>query len=136
RGAGSGAGGGPMTHEELARLREGWDFEAKLAAGRDGRGALPASFFETYSAMANTDGGTIVLGAAERPDGALDVRGLADSGRVEQALWDLLDNRQKVSANILGRQHVQLSRVDGKDVLVVTVPRADRRARPVHLNGN
>lgn len=90
---------------DLAQLREGWDFEGKLAAGRDGRGAVPASFFETYSAMANTDGGTVVLGAAERTDGSFDVQGLGDRGRVEQALWDLLDNRQKVSANVLTRQH-------------------------------
>jgi hypothetical protein len=26
---------------DLEALREGWDFEAKLAAGRDGRGHLP-----------------------------------------------------------------------------------------------
>jgi ATP-dependent DNA helicase RecG len=38
-----------MTREELEALREGWDFEAKLAAGRDGKGAVPDSFWETYA---------------------------------------------------------------------------------------
>ncbi len=121
---------------DLAQLREGWDFEAKLAAGRDGRGEVPSSFFESYSAMANTEGGTVVLGAAERPDGSFDLQGLADVGRVEQQLWDLLDNRQKVSANVLTRKDVQRASAHGRSVLVITVPRADRRSRPVYLNGN
>ena len=29
-----------MNREDLEALREGWHFEAKLALGRDGRGAL------------------------------------------------------------------------------------------------
>lgn len=121
---------------DLAQLREGWDFEAKLAGGRDGRGALPSSFFETYSAMANTNGGTVVLGVAERADKSLEVRGLADATKVEQQLWDVLDNPNKVSANVLQRDDVQRLAVDGTEVLVIQVPRADRRARPVYLNGN
>lgn len=32
------------------------EIEAKLAQGRDGRGKLPQSFWETYSAFANSQG--------------------------------------------------------------------------------
>ena len=42
----------------LDALRKGWDFEAKLAAGRGGQGAVPDSFWETYAAMANASGAT------------------------------------------------------------------------------
>jgi len=121
---------------DLAHLREGWDFEAKLAAGRDGKGSLPGSFWETYSAMANTDGGTVVLGVAERSDGSFEVAGLQDAARVEQDLWNLLDNRQKVSANVLAQADVQRQEVDGHDVLVISIPRAPRTSKPIYLNGN
>ncbi|AKU92732.1 helix-turn-helix domain-containing protein [Vulgatibacter incomptus] len=125
-----------MNREEWEILREGWAFEAKLAQGRDGRGELPASFWETYSAFANTDGGVIVLGAAERNDGSLEVRGIADLDKVERELWNNLQNPQKVSANLLTSSSVTREELDGHQLLVVRVPKTTRTARPVHLNGS
>jgi predicted HTH transcriptional regulator len=123
----------PKTVADLEALREGWDFEAKRAAGRDGLGKVPDSMWETVSAFANTRGGIIALGVAQEADGRLRVEGLGDPERVERELWDLLQNRQKISANLLTRSDVESCVVEGRTVLLVHVPRAPRADRPVHL---
>lgn len=124
------------TITDLEQQTEGSDLEAKLAAGRDGRGELPKSVFETYSAMANTDGGVILLGVRELPDGHLEAAGISDIAKVQKALWDSLNNRQQISENILSSSSVECVPVDGKAVLRVTVPRATRHQRPVHVGTN
>jgi predicted HTH transcriptional regulator len=125
-----------MTLEDLDILREGWAFEAKLASGADGRGELPASLWETYSAFANTNGGIIVLGLAENRDGTFDIRGIADIDKVERDLWNTVNNRQKVSANLLTQSSIAREQVEGRTLLVIRVPKAPRSQRPVHLNGS
>lgn len=121
------------SRTDLELLREGWDFEAKKAAGRDGQGKLPDDFWPTYSAMANTGGGRVVLGLRERDDGTLELHGLGDPHRIERELWNLLQDRDKVSANLLLPESVHQEEIDGKVILVVDVPRAPRDKRPVFL---
>ncbi|AOY00908.1 RNA-binding domain-containing protein [Jeongeupia sp. USM3] len=120
----------------LAGLAEACDLECKSAQGRGGRGELPEDFWKTYSAMANTDGGIILLGVQEKPRGTFKAIGLADVERVRKALWDNLHNRKQISANLLSEANVQPILISGKTVLQVHVPRAPRQSRPVHLGTN
>lgn len=124
------------TTADIELQTEGCDLEAKLAAGRDGQGELPRSLFETYSAMANTDGGVVLLGVRELADGHLEVAGIPDVAKVQKALWDGLNNRQQVSENILSSSAVEVLCVDGKRILRINVPRANRHQRPVHAGAN
>jgi len=121
---------------DLTSLAEAVDLECKSAQGRDGRGELPDDIWKTYSAMANTDGGMILLGVKEQPRGQFEVLGLADVERVRKALWDNLHNRKQVSANLLSEADVQPISLEGKTVLRIRVPRAPRQQRPVHLGSN
>ena len=125
-----------MTLADLEAAREGWDFEAKKAHGKDGTGAVPDSFWPTYSAMANSAGGLVALGVGERADHSLYVAGLADIDKVERNLWNTLGDRHKVSANVLNRDDVTRVEIEGQQVLLVRVPKADRSQRPVYLNGS
>lgn len=121
---------------DIAALSEACDLECKAAQGRDGRGEVPEDFWKSYSAMANADGGVILLGIKEKPRGQFEALGLGDVERVRKALWDNLHNRKQISDNLLGEDDVQPIDVDGKTVLQVNVPRARRQQRPVHLGGN
>ncbi len=125
-----------MIEEELDSLREGWHFEAKLAAGRNGQGAVPESFWETYSAMANSEGGIILLGAKEKEDGTFDFRGVTNIAKLERELWNLLSSRQKVSANILSQKDVEVIQVREVNLLLIRVPKASRSDRPLYINGS
>lgn len=122
--------------DDLTALSEAVDLECKAAQGRDGRGKLPSEFWTTYSAMANAQGGTILLGVQEKPRGVFSVVGVTEIERLRKAIWDNLHNRKQVSAHLLSEAHIQPVVLDGKTVLRVDVPRAPRHQRPVHIGEN
>ncbi len=108
--------------------QEDSDREFKLAEG-----GCPKSLWSTYSAMANTDGGTILLGVNDHGQPV----GLADPAKVQKELWDMVNNPQKVSTNVLRNDDVV--RVDaggGRPIIAVRVRRAGRRERPVYTGTN
>ena len=111
--------------------RETVHFEAKLA-----RGGLPRSLWESYSAFANTDGGTIALGVEEHQDHTFDVVGVDDPDRLIRDFWNTVNDRAKVSLNILSDRNVSVENIDGRKVILICVPRAERFNRPICLNRN
>ncbi|MDD4913202.1 MAG: putative DNA binding domain-containing protein [Sideroxydans sp.] len=120
---------------DIEALRESFEVECKLAAGRDGKGELPKDFWATYSALANSYGGDVLLGVKENA-GRFQIHGIVNHGRVIEELWNNLNNSQKVSANLLNEQHVQVIDLDGQSVIRIHVPRAARKSRPVYIGGN
>lgn len=119
----------------LADLNEQFDVEFKLAQGRDGQGQLPKSFWETYSAMANTMGGVIVLGVKEENKRPV-VVGVSNPDKVIQSLFDQANNPQVVSCNLLTDQSISRQKFGEKTVLFVNIPKGGRKSRPIHLGGN
>lgn len=107
--------------------------ENHLIEAKSAKGGFPDSFWETYSAFANTDGGTILLGVEETSDHRLYIQdGLKDVEKMKDTFWKLVNNRQKISHNIMTNSMVYPATLDGKDILVVEVPRAERMIRPVY----
>ncbi|NDJ24446.1 AAA family ATPase [Nostoc sp. B(2019)] len=121
---------------DIEELAEGCDVEAKQASGRDGQGELPKSFFESYSAMANTYGGVIFLGIEEKPQGKFSLTGITLPDRVLKTLWDGLNNRQRISINLLSDKMVEVIEVQDRQVIRIAVPRARRSQRPVYVGQN
>ena len=116
---------------KIEQYHENNRIEAKKATG-----GLPQSIWETYSAFANTLGGIILLGVEEHADHSLHLVDLPNPERLVKEFWDIVNNPKKVSVNILSDKHVQIQEVDGKNIIVVTVPRAQRFDRPVYIDGN
>ncbi|MDR0705808.1 MAG: putative DNA binding domain-containing protein [Planctomycetaceae bacterium] len=126
---------GIHTEQDLVFLRESEAVEFKKAAGRDGTGEVPDSFWETYSAMANSDGGYVFLGVAEKEGKYLFV-GFTSTDHLRKKIVDIANNPNKVSVNLLINQSFQDIEINGKLILGVQIPRAKREQRPVYLNGN
>ncbi|MGE3760076.1 MAG: ATP-binding protein, partial [Pseudobdellovibrionaceae bacterium] len=79
----------------------------------------------------------IVLGVEETSGGGFRAIGLVDSAQVERDLWSNLGNTNKVNANLLSESSISRDDVgDGRTVLVIKIPRADRSHRPIFINGN
>lgn len=103
------------------------DLEFKSA-----KGGLPKSLWETYSAMANTRGGTILLGVED--DGK--ITGIDEPKKMKKAFWDTINNRGKVSVNLLSSEDVKEVKLDNKVILAVHIPQTERSQCPVYLNQN
>ncbi|MFQ1062178.1 RNA-binding domain-containing protein [Bordetella trematum] len=121
---------------DLENLAESSDLECKLANGRDGKGEVPKSFWESYSAMANSHGGGIVLGVEER-DGTLIAVGVPNSERIIQDIWNQAHNTERISANVLDQNDVRKIAISETiELVLVTVRQARREERPVHVGKN
>lgn len=115
----------------LGNYREHNQLEAKSA-----KGGFPGSFWETYSAFANTDGGVILLGVKEAADGSLHSEPGIDIAKLRKDFWNMVNNRQKISANIVTDSMVKENMFECNPILVVRVPRAERSAKPVFVGAD
>jgi predicted HTH transcriptional regulator len=116
--------------EKIIASGEHYKLEAKKAEK-----GIPDSLWETYSAFANTDGGVILLGVSEE-NNTLKINGVAEATRKIKNIWDTLNDRNKIGVNIMLERHIYIQRLDGKDIIVMEIPRADRRDKPVYINND
>lgn len=120
-----------LDFHNLGNYRENNRIEAKQALG-----GLPESIWETYSAFANADGGIILLGVEELPDKALHALDILDPQWLIDDFLTILNDPQKVSVNILKEKDVQIHEVDGKQIIAITVPKAQACHRPVYIGSD
>lgn len=105
--------------------------EYKSAAG----GFPKAEFWRSFSAMANTNGGTIVLGVKEKdhkfiPDGLTEEQTI----KYRKEFWDDAHNKSCVNIPLLVESDIEEIMTDGGCYLLVfKIPRAQYNLRPVHL---
>lgn len=117
-----------LDFDNLQHYRENNRIEAKEALG-----GLPESIWETYSAFANTEGGIILLGVGELPDKSLHALDILDPQWLIEDFRRIVNDPELVSMNILTEEDVQIHIVDGKQIIAITVPKADDKHRPVYI---
>ncbi len=120
--------------DDIHLLTETVELECKLAQGQDGKSELPKDFWPTYSAMANAHGGVVLLGVREN-NRKFSIAGLENPSKVRSDLFNTLNNPGAVSANLLSDADVVEAIIDGKAILVVRIPAAGRKQKPVFLKG-
>ena len=101
---------------------------------KSARGGLPISLWDTYSAFANGYGGVIILGIKEGKEGKWHTTGLDNADRLKKEFWDTINNKKKVSINLLTDGDVKNYNVGGDAILVIHVPMANRHDKPVYIN--
>jgi ATP-dependent DNA helicase RecG len=122
----------PLLARLLERLegQESLELEFKAA-----RGGLPRDLWPTVSAFANTSGGWIVLGV-EEVDDVPTVSGVSNAAKLLQDFHNLLRNSQKISHPICGASDASIEPLGDEQLIILRVPAAPRKMRPVYVDGN
>ncbi|MCM1542377.1 MAG: putative DNA binding domain-containing protein [Blautia sp.] len=97
---------------------------------------LPDSLWSTYSAFANCHGGVIILGIEEKQDGSWHTTGLQNENKLRRDFWNTINNRKKISSNLLLDKDVQVYEVNKDIIMIINVPEARREQKPVYVGGD
>lgn len=97
---------------------------------------MPNSLWDTYSSFANCYGGVIILGVKENEDGSWYTTGLKDAAKLKKDFWNTINNRRKVSLNILKDDDIEIYTMNHTDdvIMVIYVPIAKREQKPIFIN--
>lgn len=117
---------------ELLNVGENCEIEFKEAKKK-----LPKSLWSTYSAFTNSKGGIIVLGIIENKNtGECTLEGLENTSDILKDFWNTINNKEKISVNILDDEHIETTIVEEKTIIIINIPKANRQNKPVYINNN
>ena len=87
------------------------------------QGAFLAHFWDTYSAFANSEGGMIVLGVAEKK-GKFYIDGLSEEQiqKYQKDFWNNVNNKSTISHNLLTSNDVEIAEYKGNKLVIFNIP--------------
>ena len=78
----------------------------------------------------------IVLGADEPEPGVFNIVGIKKPDKVLDDFWNAALSEDKVSARFMKDSDATIETIDGKSIVVIRVPWAERHIRPIFINGD
>lgn len=118
-----------MELHKLLEIKEDSNIELKKAKNQ-----VPKSFWETYSAFANTDGGIVIFGVDEK---SREVTGVTDAYKLRDDLFNNINNPNKVSNNIISNKDIKIVKLKNElEIIIIEIPEAPYNLKPIYLNSN
>lgn len=78
----------------------------------------------------------MILGVKENKDGSWHMTGLDNAVKLRKDFWDTINNKNKVSINLLTDNDVEIFEENSGVIMVIHVPKAKREQKPVYINGD
>ncbi|MCL2767390.1 MAG: ATP-binding protein, partial [Synergistaceae bacterium] len=103
---------------------------AEMAQGEN----LAEILLPVFCSQANTEGGTVIIGAARAPDGSVFVEGLPSISETRLLIEELIEDKSRISVNTINAMNI--IRKNGKDILKIEVAPAPWTERPVYINSD
>lgn len=117
---------------EILKIGENCEIEFKSSKSQ-----LSKSIWSTYSAFCNSNGGIIVLGIIENKNReTMQIEGVDNIKNILKDFWNTINNRNKVSINILNDNDVRVLKINDKNIIVISIHNIDRTLKPVYINNN
>ena len=81
--------------------------------------------------------GLIILGIKEnKKDDVCTLEGIDNLNNILKDFWNTINNKEKVSCNILTDDNINVLEIENKKIIIIEVPKANRRNKPIYINNN
>ena len=101
---------------------------------KEAKNTLPDDFWETYSAFANTDGGTVYLGVLENNQKPVEISGVKNAQKIKSDFFTTQSNTTKASVALVRDDNLEIFQTsNNKTVIKISIPQASYDLKPVFI---
>ncbi len=87
--------------------------------------------------MPTQEVGIIILGIKEDKETKIcDLEGIENVNDILKDFWNTINNKEKISYNILNDDDIEITKIEGKTIIIINVPSANRQNKPIYVNDN
>ena len=81
--------------------------------------------------------GIIILGIKENKENDIcTIEGVEKLNNILKDFWNTINNKEKVSCNILNDDNINILEIENKKLIIIKVPKSNRRNKPIYINNN